>query len=104
MGWLFGALVLFFKISNLSYSANVKTAIQPAKVDVSRFFVCVIVQNSVRYCKKMGRKMAVKWAKVVKRSYKICVQNGHKSGGHPIEGCPPLSYLPPPLPSLWVPK
>nr|DAM04498.1 MAG TPA: hypothetical protein [Caudoviricetes sp.] len=104
MGWLFGAFALFFKSSNLSYSANVKTAIQPAKVDVSRFFVCVIMQNSVRYCKKMGRKMAVKKTKVVKRSYKIRVQGGHKSGEPPSMGCPPLYYLPLPLPSLWVPK
>nr|DAH79326.1 MAG TPA: hypothetical protein [Caudoviricetes sp.] len=76
--------------SNLSYSANVKTAIQTAKVAVSRFFVCAIVLDCVKYCKKIGRKMVVSRQQVVKRSYKIRVQFGHKSGGPPSWGSPPL--------------
>ena len=76
--------------SNLSYSANVKTAIQTAKVAVSRFFVCVIVLDCVKYCKKIGRKMVVSRQQVVKRSYKIRVQSGHKSGGPPSWGSPPF--------------
>lgn len=56
------------EMKNLSYSANVKTAIQPAKVGVSRFFIYQIVLDTVKYCLIMFRKWFVIGQKFVKSS------------------------------------
>lgn len=90
-------------------TAKDKKQIKVLGIIVAALLVVLVVVLAIpapkkQYTQEQMAALAVKKTKVVKRSYKIRVQGGHKSGEPPSMGCPPLYYLPLPLPSLWVPK